>query len=119
MAKSKKSIKQSYSAKKSGSGFKFKESDFSRENLIEGGFIRPAILMIAFFSFILAMFLLLIGDFKWGGSLIIFSFVLNLFSIYESLGDEPSIFKNMNLGFKFVLFIFEIAAFNWVLMLGL
>ena len=95
--------------------FKFRKSDFSRENLIEGGLIRPAILMTSFFTFIIAMFLLLIGDLKWGGSLIIFSFVLNLYSIYESLCDVPSIFKKMNLGFKFVLFLCEIVAFNYVL----
>lgn len=91
------------------------EKDFSRENFIEGGLIRPAILMTSFFVFIFAMFLLLMGDLKWGGSLIIFAFVLNLYSIYESLSDEKSIFRTMNLGFKFVLFFFEIVAFNWVL----
>lgn len=97
------------------SRFKINKKEFSRENLIEGGLIRPAILMISFFAFILSMFLILIGDLKWGGSGIIFSFILNLYSIYESLKDEPSIFKKMNLGFKFTLFLSEIIAFNWIL----
>ena len=101
--------------KKSKHIFGMTDADFSKENLIEGGLIRPIILMASFFSFIIAMFLLLIGDLKWGGSLIIFSFILNLYSIYESLKDEPSIFKKMNLGFKFTLFLIEIIAFNWVL----
>ena len=95
--------------------FGLKDEDFSRDNFIEGGLIRPAILMIAFFTFLLAMFLLLVGDLKWGGSLILFSFILNLYSIYESLGDETSVFKKLNLGFKFTLFLFEIIVFNWVL----
>lgn len=102
--------------------FGMKDADFSRENLIEGGLIRPAILMASFISFIVAIFLLLLGAkdinmnyLKWGGSLIIFSFILNLFSIYESLKDAPSIFKSMNLGFKLTLFLIEIITFNWLL----
>ncbi|MDA3856111.1 MAG: hypothetical protein PF569_07680 [Candidatus Woesearchaeota archaeon] len=108
--------------KKSKHVFGMTDADFSKENFIEGGVIRPLILMSAFFSFIIAMFLLLLGAkdmdlnmLKWGGSLIIFSFVLNLYSIYESLKDKPSIFKNMNLGFKFTLFLIEVVAFNWIL----
>lgn len=97
--------------------FKFKKTDFSKENLIEGGLIRPTILMISFFTFIFAMFLLLINNLKWGGSLIIFSFILNTYSIYVSLSDDSSIFKTMNLIFKFSLFLCEIIAFNWVLIL--
>ncbi len=31
-----------------------KAEDFSRENFIEGGIIRPLILMTAFFSFVIA-----------------------------------------------------------------
>ena len=115
MAQTKGSSKNKHSNNKSWGKFKFKKDDFSKENLIEGGFIRPTILMVSFFTFILAMFLLLVGDLKWGGSLIIFSFVINMYSIYESLGDESSIFKKMNLGFKFILFICEILAFNWLL----
>ncbi len=95
--------------------FGLKDEDFSKENFIEGGLIRPAVLMISFFTFVLAMFLLLIGDFKWGGSLIIFSFIMTLFSIYESLSDEPSLFKKLNLGFKFTLYLFEIIVFSWAL----
>lgn len=103
------------------------DSDFSKENLIEGGLIRPAILMVSFLTFVIAMFMLLFSlrpehgltYLKWGGSLIIFSFILNIYSIYESLGDAPSIFKKMNLGFKFTLFLAEIVAFNWVLTLVL
>jgi len=99
------------------------EGDFSRENMIEGGIIRPAVLMVSFLTFVVSLFLLLFSFksgvqatyLKWGGSGIIFSFILNLFSIYQSLEDKPSIFKKMNLGFKLVLFLGEIIAFNWVL----
>ena len=97
--------------------FGMSDEDFSKENFIEGGIIRPAVLMLAFISFIGAMFLLLIGNLKWGGSLIIFSFIVNLYSIYQSFTDENSIFKTLNIAFKLVLFISEIIAFNWVLMI--
>ena len=97
--------------------FGMSDEDFSRENFIEGGIIRPGVLMLAFISFIGAMFLLLIGNLKWGGSLIIFSFILSLYSIYQSFTDEESIFRTLNLGFKFVLFISEIIAFNYILTL--
>ncbi len=95
--------------------FGMKDSDFSKENFIEGGIIRPAVLMIAFVSFIVGMFLLLIGNLKWGGSLILFSVIINLYSIYQSFTDEPSIFKTLNICFKLVLFIAEVGAFNYVL----
>ena len=91
--------------------FKMTDEDFSRENLIEGGLIRPVILMTSFFTFLLAMFLLLMRNYKWGGSLIVFSFVFTLYSIYQSLKDKSSIFKRMNLAFKFILFLFEIVIF--------
>lgn len=96
--------------------FGLKDEEFSKENMIEGVIIRPGVLMISFFTFILAMFLMLAGNYKWGGSMIVFSFVVNLYSIYESLTDEPSIFKKLNLAFKFTLFLFEIIAFNWLLL---
>lgn len=102
-------------------GIHFTNEDFSRENVIEGGVIRPILLMGAFVTFLLGMFLLLLGAqgnsaaLKWGGSAIIFSFILNLQSIYVSLTDEPSFFRTMNLGFKLVLFLSEIMAFNYVL----
>ena len=105
------------------SSLHFTKGDFTRENLIEGGLIRPAILMASFIFFIGAMFLLVLGAQgsvtaqKWGGSLIIFSFILNLQSIYTSLTDKPSIFRKLNLGFKLVLFTFEILAFNYLLIL--
>ena len=89
--------------------------DFSREHFIEGGLIRPIILLVSFSSFILAMFLLLLEEYKWGGSVIIFSFVLNIYSIYESLNDKDSIFKTLNLIFKITLFSFEIIVFNWLI----
>ena len=91
------------------------QSDFSRENFIEGGIIRPIILMASFFTFIIAMFVILSGNLKWGGSLIIFSFILNIYSIYESLTDKESIFRTLNLVFKLLLFISEIIAFNYIL----
>lgn len=96
--------------------FSFIEGDIKNDKVIEGMIIRPLIQMIAFVSFILAMFLLLIGNLKWGGSLIIFSFVFNLFSLYQSLTDERSIFRTLNIGFKLVLFLAEIIAFNYALM---
>ena len=97
--------------------FSFRKEDFSRENFIEGGIIRPAILMVSFITFIIAMFFLLLGNLKWGGSLIIFSFIFNLYSIYISFTDEESIFRTMNLVFKLVLFTAEIVFFNYLLYL--
>ncbi len=93
------------------------EEEFHNEHFIEGAIIRPAIQMLSFVSFIISMFLLLIGNLKWGGSLILFSFILNLESIYRSLTDKPSIYRTLNLGFKLVMFVAEVALFNYVLML--
>ena len=106
-------------SKKSNS-FHFTSEDFSKENVIEGGVIRPIILMISFVTFLLGMFLLLGSQLnpeflKWGGSAILFSFILNLYSIYLSLVDKASFFRTMNLIFKLVLFVSEIIAFNYVL----
>lgn len=95
--------------------FGMKKEDFNKENFVEGAIIRPGVLMLAFISFVIAMFFLLTQNYRWGGSLIIFSFVLNLYAIYQSLTDEASVFRNMNIIFKLVLFIFEIIAFNWLL----
>ncbi len=103
------------------------EKDFTKENFIEGGLIRPGIMMIAFFSFVIALLLLVFGAnaggveayYKWGGSLAIFSFVFNMYSIYQSLTDEPSIFKNLNLTFKFVLLFFEVFILGWVFSLAM
>lgn len=112
---------QKFKKKESRDGFHFLKSDFSKENVIEGGVIRPLVLMVSFVTFLLGMFLLLLGSqgnssyLKWGGSAIIFSFVLNLQSIYTSLTDEPSFFRTMNLSFKMILFLFEIMAFNYIL----
>lgn len=96
--------------------FGLTDKDFTRENFIEGAIIRPSLLMLAFISFICGMFLLLIGNLKWGGSLIIFSFIINLYTIYLSLQDEVSVYRTLNIGFKLVLFLAEIASFNWVLL---
>lgn len=93
------------------------KKDLSDGNFIEGVFMRPALLNLAFLSFILAVYLFTIGNLKWGGSLIIFSFILNLYSIYQSLTDEPSLFRNLNLAFKLVLFIVEVLIFNFILSL--
>lgn len=104
-------------------GIHFEEKDFSKENFIEGGIVRPLILMVSFFSFILAMFFLILGaqgnvsGFRWGGSLIVFSFILNLYSIYMSFSDKSSIFRTLNLWFKLILFLCEIIAFNYFLVL--
>lgn len=97
--------------------FSFSDKDFSKENFLEGAIIRPAIMIVSFFSFIGALFLLILGNILWGGSLIVFSFVLNLDSIYKSLLDESSIYRTMNLFFKLALFVVEIIAFNYVLLI--
>jgi len=96
--------------------FGLTEKDFTKEKFIEGAIIRPSILLTAFVSFISAMFLLLIQNYKWGGSLIIFSFIFNLYTIFESLKDEESVFRTLNIGFKLILFLSEVMAFNWILL---
>jgi hypothetical protein len=95
--------------------FGLSEKNFTKENFIEGAIIRPSLLLGALTSFILGMFMLLIDNYKWGGSLILFSFILNIFALYRSFGDDDSIFKTLNIGFKLILFLSEIMAFNWVL----
>ncbi len=91
------------------------EKEFSSVNILEGMIIRPAIFMVSFISFVLAMFLLIFNDLKWSGSLIIFAFILNLETIYKSLTDKPSIYRTMNLIFKLTMFISEIILFNYVI----
>ena len=91
--------------------------DLKGDAAMEGLVLRPALLMSAFLTFIGAMFLMLIGNLKWGGSLLIFSFVLNLYSIYQSFCDNDSIFRTLNLFFKIVLLVGEILAFNWILVM--
>lgn len=106
-------------------GFVFTKDDFSKENVIEGALLRPLLLLLSFFAFIVAMFLLVMGvggsrsALGWGGSLILFAFVVNIYAIYLSLTDEPSVYRNLNLVFKLVLFTAEIVAFNYVLLLVL
>lgn len=91
------------------------KNDIKEGEILEGMVLRPMILMISFISFIAAMFILLLGNMKWGGSLLIFGFVLNLYSVYQSLEDEASIFRTLNISFKLVLFLSEIVVFNWLL----
>ena len=112
------------STKESRRGFEFIEADFSKENFLEGALLRPAVLLISFISFLVGVFLMLLGVpsrgeelLMWGGSAVIFAFVLNIQSIYFSLNDEPSYFRTMNLVFKLILFIAEIVAFNFLLTL--
>jgi len=93
------------------------KKDFNKENFIEGAILRPAVLMLSFFTFLISIFLMIMGNLKWGGSGIIFSFILNIYSIYQSLTDKPSIFRTLNLSFKLVLFLSEIILFNYVLTL--
>ncbi|NQZ84204.1 MAG: hypothetical protein HRU03_00660 [Nanoarchaeales archaeon] len=95
--------------------FGLSEKDFTKENFIEGAIIRPSMLLAALVSFILGMFLLLIDNYKWGGSLIVFSFIINIYALFQSFGDEDSIYRTLNIGFKLVLFLSEIMAFNYVL----
>ena len=64
--------------------FGLTEKDFTREKFVEGAFIRPLILMLAFTIFIISMFLLLIGNYKWGGSGIIFSFIMKYTNITQT-----------------------------------
>ena len=90
--------------------------DVSGMHFIEGAIIRPATLLLSFVIFLFAMFFLVGGSMKWGGSLIIFSFILTLSSIYQSLTDEEGLFRTMNLTFKLVLFIAEVIAFNMLLL---
>ncbi len=104
--------------------FKLSKRDFSKENVIEGAIIRPAILTLSFVSFLVGVLFFLnaiqtsqADAYKWGGSFILFSFVLTLQSIYSSLKDEPSKFRNYNLGFKSVLLVFEISIFHSLLTL--
>lgn len=99
--------------------------DFSRENMIEGGLVRPLILLLSFLTFVISMLFVVFSVkadpitqanyLRWGGSGIIFAFVLNLYSIYETLGDKPSIFKNMNLIFKLALFTLEVFLMGYVM----
>lgn len=112
--KSQKSIK-----KVSGKDFLFTEvkQEIKAGEALEGLVIRPAVLMVSFISFIFAMFFILLQNLKWGGSLIIFAFVLNIYSIYQSLSDNPSIFRTLNVIFKIVMFIAEIIVFNYILIL--
>jgi len=91
------------------------ESEFSSGKVIEGMVIRPAIQLLSFSSFVLAMFLLLFQNLKWGGSLIIFAFILNLESIYKSLTDKLSIYRTLNLWFKIIMFSSEIILFNYII----
>jgi hypothetical protein len=90
--------------------------DVSGERFIEGALIRPATLLLSFIIFLFAMFFLVGGNMKWGGSLIIFSFILTLSSIYQSLTDEEGLFRTLNLCFKLTLFVAEVIAFNMLLM---
>jgi hypothetical protein len=96
--------------------FHIDSKELTKENLIESVVIRPFIQMTSFFTFIAGLFFLAIQNFKWAGSLIIFSFVLTVFSIYKSLTDEESIYRTLNLIFKLTLFLVEIIAFNLLLL---
>ncbi len=91
------------------------EDEFTKENFIEGAIIRPAVFVIAFLTFILGILLLLMGNYKWGGSLIIFSFIFNIYSIYQSFSDEKSIFRTLNLILKIALLFGESGVLGWVL----
>ena len=98
--------------------FSFTKEDFSKENFVEGAIIRPGILFVSFFTFIASLFLFLARNPKWGGSLIIFSFILNLYSSYTSLTDENTIYRTMNLLFKISLLLIEIIAFYYLIIVS-
>lgn len=93
------------------------QKDLSDGSFFRGAIVRPTILTVSFLAFVASLFLVIAGDLRWGGSLVVFSFVLTLYSIYESLTDELSVFRNLNLIFKIALFVAEIVVFNWVLAL--
>jgi hypothetical protein len=101
----------------------FVKEDFSKENLIQGGLIRPGILVLSFLSFMAGIILFIdalqgsLNAMKWAGSLMIFSFILTAYSIYTSLQDEHSVFRNLNVGFKVTLFVFEISIFHQIMLL--
>ena len=101
----------------------FIKSDFTRENIIKGGLIRPGILVISFLSFIGGITLFFdalqgsLNAMKWAGSLLIFSFILTAYSIFTSLQDEHSIFRTLNVAFKVTLFVFEISIFHQLILL--
>lgn len=97
--------------------FGISEKEFTKGQFIEGAVVRPGILFFAFASFVVALFLLLLGNLKWGGTLVVISFIANMYSIYLSLGDKPSVYRNMNIAFKLILFVAEIISFSWVLAL--
>lgn len=91
------------------------KKELNTNKFLEGAILRPVLLLLATASFIVAMFFLLAGNLKWGGSLILFSFVMNLYAIYLSLIDEPSTYRSFNLSLKLIIFLSEVAAFNWVI----
>jgi len=91
--------------------------DIKNKKFIEGIFLRPFVTLSGVLLFFTAIYLIIIGELKWGGSLIIMSFLINLSSIYDSLIDKTSIYRNLNLNFKFFMLIFEVAAFNYILFL--
>lgn len=93
----------------------FRKEEFTQENIIEGGLIRPLLLLGSLVTFIVAMFLMLFGNLKWGGSLIIISFIFTLYSIYLSFTDDDSVFRTMNLILKFTLFTSQVLLFNYLL----
>lgn len=102
---------------------KFSKEDFTKENLIKGAFIRPGILTLSFLTFVGGLVLFIealqgsLEAMKWAGSLLIFSFILTAQSIYTSLRDEHSVFRTYNVGFKVVLFVFEISIFHQTILL--
>ncbi len=93
----------------------FPEEEFTKENFIEGVIYRPAIFLISFLSFIISVFFILIQNYKWAGSFIVFSFTFNIFSLYQSFEDKNSIYRTLNLIFKLTIFIAELVIFNWII----
>lgn len=93
----------------------FKTKVYSGDEVIEGMVIRPLILLFSFVGFIVSIFLLLYRQYLWAGSFIIFSFVFNMYGIYLTLNDKPSMYRNLNFAFKFILFVSEVILFNWLI----
>lgn len=86
------------------------EIEISNKNILD-----TITLIISFFTFLYAIYLILINDLKWGASLLIISFIFGIYSVYESLKDNSETFRRLNIILKIILFTFEFVALTVVL----
>lgn len=68
---------------------------------------------IAELFFVTSVIFAYYGDLKWGFSLLIMSFFMNLAAIYATLVDDGNKFQIRNLIAKIIMFIFQVIMFNW------